>query len=70
MTRSLAKPLSSTKPETSPGRHELIPPTNSHTPLRAVRYTGQHAAHALLLSTFPHDLAALEAIPLHPALQT
>ncbi|GFR46208.1 hypothetical protein Agub_g7746 [Astrephomene gubernaculifera] len=33
------------------------------------KYNAQHAAHSVLLSTFPADLAALEAIELHPGLQ-
>ncbi|GLI69495.1 hypothetical protein VaNZ11_014129 [Volvox africanus] len=32
------------------------------------KYNGQHTAHAALLATFPADLAALEAIELHPSL--
>ncbi|GLC36258.1 hypothetical protein PLESTB_000603400 [Pleodorina starrii] len=33
------------------------------------KYNAQHAVHATLLATFPSDLAALEAIELHPSLQ-
>ncbi|GIL74831.1 hypothetical protein Vretifemale_4634, partial [Volvox reticuliferus] len=33
------------------------------------KYNAQHTAHAALLATFPSDLAALEAIELHPSLQ-
>lgn len=56
---------------TAPGPLARIrPPAPASRTSPCRRYTAQHAAHALLLSTFPHDLAALEAIPLHPALQT
>ncbi|KXZ49649.1 hypothetical protein GPECTOR_20g506 [Gonium pectorale] len=33
------------------------------------KYRAQAAAHAQLLATFPSDMAALEAVELHPALQ-